>query len=208
MIIPFTTNAARSNAISYMRSELEKDKSLSNLLLKSVNVEAGDFVALSAQKLESSEIDNLSLTNAIPRLFESETLSVNKHPNIHKELASIIHEYLSNGAHACLLQNSLALKDDPWLGNAKSRIIFYRQEVYHLILPSSSPTEILDAIRESSNGVQFVGAIFWGGVGISNDLISSTDLEEIVRTTRSIIVSAFDGEGYLIWNSDWSHWKP
>ena len=103
-----------------------------------------------------------------------------------------------------------SLSGDPWLRRAKSRIVIYASEVYHLLTHADLDENIVrEAIRESKSI-----PIFIGGVGTvserassmtSRASISAEDLRAFANSLSFLFVLAYDGEGYLCWSKDSSH---
>jgi hypothetical protein len=122
-----------------------------------------------------------------------------------EDLASYILNYLEAGEErVCVFENHLGRLTDPWLLQAESRVLFLGEEVYHVV---SAEVVDLDSIKAAINEAEDVTLLIgvlsvWPqGSRLSPERreISDEDLRVLAEGAEKIIVSAYDGEGYLIW---------
>ncbi len=105
----------------------------------------------------------------------------------------------------CIFENEAASASYPWLQTAKSRVMTYEEEVYHLVLSgNAADSEITEAIREAGSiAPPTIGALTpWLGNSVPSDPIgelAAGDLAAMARMAQAIMVRAYDGESYLIW---------
>jgi hypothetical protein len=131
-------------------------------------------------------------------------------PNTEPELVDSVKTRLVDADHFSLLENSLAAPSDPWLERAKSRILVHGDEVYHLASHTEQTYEdVLNAVSEANNVTGLVGMVgrIPGGAASPSvaGSISSAALEIIGRSAECVFVSAYDGEGYVIWEERITH---
>ena len=121
-------------------------------------------------------------------------------------LASYIWEYLKEDENRlCLLENYHASSTDPWLERRKSQVVFLDTKVYHVATKvSGSADEVLNAIREAHGNWIFMGVLaqvqnskYW----LDASTIVIDDLKDVVAHATHVIVGAFDGEGYVVWQA-------
>ena len=204
----------RASAVQYMRGQLGQGKSLAKTLLETVDFGEGDIIALSPTPLSSTETiqfdsGHTPQTHVKPERikFGDRTHLAVPTPNANQQLAAMIYDALGNLQSVCFLENFLAEAHDGWLERAKSRIVTNGNEVYHALfsLDRCDKDKIEVAIREWHYLPTSIGA--FGNMDdeasayiTSEKTITKGQLTAFARTVQSVFVSAYDGEGCLVWN--------
>ena len=200
----------RDAAFAHINDKLANGRTLSRLLLKAIQHKVGKYTYLSPKQLTSVECLQFELGHTVapsaPRAIRVGNITgvASSKVNTQKELAEHIRQWLIDPAHFVLLQNFLAESSDNWLLRAKSQICVCGTEVYYSLLHSDRSNDTISAaIREAEDGHNFVGMVGCipdgSPIHISVQQLSLTDLERIASSAECIFVSAYDGEGYLIW---------
>jgi hypothetical protein len=85
----------------------------------------------------------------------------------------------------------------------QSRMVFFNEEVYHVINRSSNESEIIRlTIREADTSIHLVGVGCPNHAVLLDPAISEVSVDDLLRIASevtSIVVEAFDGESFLIW---------
>jgi hypothetical protein len=100
-----------------------------------------------------------------------------------------------------VFEDSEARPGDPWLSATRSVTRVYGTEVYH-IARAITPDGVGDAMSDAESSWSLIGGLvdrFSGWEHPAEDRITDMDMQELVLSTVAIVVSAFDGEGYVIW---------
>jgi hypothetical protein len=119
------------------------------------------------------------------------------------ELAEIVRNYVKEPDGCAILENTLAKPTDPIIAKSKAQLAIFRNEVYHALPSGDYPTEVVeDFIRLPRYSVALTGFLTrfkWP----EHDRVELTeyDLKVIVKQTQSIIISVFDDEGFIIWQT-------
>jgi hypothetical protein len=193
-------------ALTYVRDQLATGKTLSGFLSQAVQRSTGELSYMTPRPLDSAEALEFEIGHTFdfssPRAVTVGNISgaLYPTPNTEKELVDSIKSRLVDTDHFCLLENSLAAPSDPWLHQAKSHVLPYGDEVYHL---ASYSEHVLNAVSEATNVTGLVGMVgrmpdaasVLGGA----QHLSLAELEAIGMSAECIIVGAFDGEGYVMW---------
>jgi hypothetical protein len=95
-----------------------------------------------------------------------------------------------------VLENALARVGDPWLVHAKSRNLFFNQEVYHAC-SSCEASEIEAVFRDAASGWMIIGYLAANIHFDDRSELSRCDLLSLADHVEYIVVSAFDGDGYI-----------
>ena len=210
MIAHLQNGIERNSAIEYMWEELKQGKTLASLVLRSVNLSKGTIESLvpdSYDPLEISQFDRGHVVGGGERQsFKLGTISGVAIPKIgvREGLAELIRTLLDSES-LCLLENHLAKVGDSWLSRAKSRLATHGAEVYHFLTAADcDAAKVCEAILESSHP-----PLSWGALGriptsrlASNPkqiALTTDELKRFAETVRRVFVSAYDGEGYLVW---------
>ncbi len=212
MINILADETARTSAIEYFWEKLGQGNSLASLVLRAVNFDSGTVASLcpnSYDRLEITEFDRgHTIGRASPQPFKIGRVSGLAIPKVtmQEELAELICTYLDFEG-VCLIENPLARLGDPWLDRAISRFATYESEIYHLVAsPDCDAGKVLQAIVESS-----YSPLSWGALGripmncLISDLngvgLRSEGLKKFAENVRCLFVSAYDGEGSLVWQT-------
>jgi len=200
----------RGFALAYVEDQLASGKTLSSFLLLAVQRQDGELSYLSPRPLSPTEAVQFETGHTFdyhsPVAMKVGNMSGIAYPtpNTTQELGQFLQKELCEADRIALLENSLAASSDPWLERAKSRVLVHEDEVYHLALCTEKTNDnIMSAIREANNALSTVGMVgrMPGAVAslASAKHLSSAQLEMIGIHAECVFVSAFDGEGYIIW---------
>lgn len=212
MTISLRDETTRASAIEYIWEQLRQGKTLAALVLRSVNFSKGTVASLvpdSYGPLETSEFDRGHVIDQGGRqTIKVGTISGIAVPkaNVRKELAELICTLLDSEG-LCLLENPLARVGDSWLNRAKSRLATHGTDVYHLLTAADcDAAKVCTAIIESSHppvswgalGRIPTGRLVCGAEGLT---LTTDELKRFAETVRCLFVSAYDGEGCLVWRA-------
>ena len=206
-------------AIMYIRECLADGNTLAKNLLASLDLSAGN-VTTSLPKDANIEQAKTNFNWAVlPEAPESELVhytmedgrKATMKPKYEEDSQTVqaIQEYLQGELeNLCVFENSIAEACDPqiYIRNKASKLWTFENEVYHILVGGKiSEVRIRKAIKEASNAWPlFIGALT-SFPGQRNDysqkkVLNTNDLEVLAKRTQKLIIGAYDGEGYLIWN--------
>lgn len=122
-------------------------------------------------------------------------------------LADYVKDFLEAGENrACVFENYLYRRRDFFAAEAKSRVLYYGDEVYHVVDGRGTGLdEIRAAIDEAKGPTISVGvlAVLPRGYRLlpteGKDALTEDDLAALSVGARSIAVGAYDAEAYLVW---------
>ena len=206
------TDSARSVAIAYVQRQLAQGKSFSSLLLTSLDLSGGGtFIALTPDEYSQNQVVELDLGHIIgvgtPRRIRVGNVSGIAHPtpNADGQLTELVSQLLEGPDYYCVLENPLAASQDTWLARAKSRVITYESDVYHLLTYTErDEVSVGEAIREAHSLPTFTGAV-GKAPGASESFLSKRkgvtldELRAFASSVTFLFTLAYDGEGYLCW---------
>jgi hypothetical protein len=203
----------RELALAYVEDQLGSGKTLSSFLLRTVQRKDGELSYLSPRPLSPTEAVQFENGHTFDYSSPVEMKVGNisgifyPTPNTAQELGQFVQKRLSGADYIALLEDCLAAPSDPWLERAKSRVLVHEGEVYHLALCSEQThDDILNAIHEADNVLRMVGMAgrVPGAIAslASAKQLSLEQLEMIGINAECVFVSAFDGEGYVLWEKN------
>ena len=120
-------------------------------------------------------------------------------------LAVKVQEFLSEAEnHVCVFEDPLARAGDPVLRNVDTRYVEFGAEIYHLILNSDSDLTYIRKVLKRAKGIPtFVGVFTeWQASRAEKSPLnfSKKDIKALATRAQKLVVGAFDGESYLIWD--------
>lgn len=203
-----------SEATKYIYECLKDGKTLSKYLLEKLDLKSGKittFLPADISDEEAKQFTEGKLKEPPPQTHKHITAEDGTKwkmvPKLDMSfwLVTAIQTFLSNGEkRCCIFEDANAQPNDPYLASMKTRFLTFNKEVYHFLSWEDLDAErILQTIRHAESWL-FIGAMtsipkekdFYLEVG----KITSDELSALAERTEKIIIGAYDGEGYLIWN--------
>jgi hypothetical protein len=205
-------------AIKYIEKCLGSGNKLSQALLKVCDFKKGRVITVLPGFVNYEYINDFEV-GILPKTLEAEarnaTAEYGSHwtsvmvpePSIISWLSTEVCRFLKAAAtRLCIFENTLAKAGDSWISKEKPQIFTFNEEVYHFLLNQDAENEkIRDTIR-SAECPLFIGVMTSlpseRSFPQSGQEVSLEDLEVLAEGTEKIVVGAYDGDGYLIWNRD------
>lgn len=106
--------------------------------------------------------------------------------------------------HVCIFENALIEPSYPIVKKWKARYAIFKKEIYHLLY-SQSPIEQIKKLLTVSRATYppLIGILTsWNdklNLNQNPEFLDEEQINNLVKSTSSLIVGAYDGEGYLIW---------
>lgn len=193
-------NDVTQKALPFFKEYLGYGKTFSQLFLKGHSLNLGEIFSYFPHDIDLSGISNFRHSV----LFSQHT----KTSSYQSEdvLVAIIKQFLARGKNnICIFEDSNAKPTDPYFLNLKLDIpwLGHADEVYYILNNDMNAKEkIFQVIRHASSWLT-IGAL----VSLRSEIkfsfaqkkITNNQLKLLARDTTSIILGAYDGEGYLIW---------
>jgi len=121
-----------------------------------------------------------------------------------RALALEVDQYLSAGdRRVVIFEDVLARPGDKWLETSPLRIAPYADEVYYLLIAEDIGTERIARTVAAGLGTYHALGLFSELAGVnlpSPNRLSRQDINAIVKFSRAMVVGAFDGESFLLFN--------
>ncbi len=196
-----------------IRSVLEWGNTFARLMLREVPLNTGTVVAVFSSPVDQSKLNEFEYGGKLPLPAKETWIGA---PNIFLMIptptsdscfVSIVQDFLqANPLHMCLCEDALARSTDSGLAKRKSRIYFFNQEVYSVLLFIDHKDDvILQANRETHSLPYFISALIAQPKQLFSTepmrgVFTQDTLTVLARNVKSLIIGAYDGEGYLVWN--------
>jgi hypothetical protein len=131
-----------------------------------------------------------------------------EHPiqKVTDEALSLIERNLkSDAVNICVFEDQLAAPGDPWLSRSRLRHTVLARTVYYPVLAGDSREVLATTLRSARRLDLFLCAlakirenciVSWLGSSVCEQ-----DIVTLASGTTSIITSAYDGEGFVIWEA-------
>jgi len=199
-------------AISYIRSILADGKTLAkqltNLPLESGHVYAylpNDVSPEAARKFESGGIIPLA-DDSVAEIQGIKIVPVRTHElgiESYKRLLSFISKYLHGSNCYAVFEDDSATPYDPWILSYQGPFFMYGSEVYHFLTSHTRDTDTIAAVKSHAYSRLLI-AVLTTVNGMPDIQIRENVTPQVLQVfadnTSHIIVSAYDGEGELIWS--------
>jgi hypothetical protein len=190
---------AGPRALSYVKSELSTGGPLSRLLLDRVSSAEGLVSVLVPVGLQITDDTNFG-----DALSPSKTKSIGwvKKPTLKEALAALIRDFLiEHNERVCLFEDQAATRGFPYVERLDTRIMYSNSHVYHALVCEDDLARIEETIRSIRSWLTV--AALSTSANTANRARGARGgepaLNEVAKNASSVIVGAFDGEGYLIW---------
>ncbi len=174
--------------VEYVKSRLDLGGTLSRKILEIVETQTAMAYTYLPVSGGAEEITRFSSCGIADPAVSRSALS--------DEIAAFL---LEKENRFLILQNSSARKGDAWLPQAKSKVLYYHDEVYHLISSQDLGT-ISTLLSEGSNTWLNVG-FFVDTPEINSFLrveLSEDEISAFSRSCRKIFVDAYDLDGVVL----------
>jgi len=178
--------------LTYLRQCLDGGKVLSHLLLRDVDLSAGSTTTYLPAGLDVADLHDFSQGGKASlgrtRRWVTGALA--------KSLSAI------GPSGLVLLEHDLAMAGDPWLKRRGLRWAAFRDDVYFVCAFTDSRADINETLSHMAAQV-----VRGAAARVPRELLPGSGnvlaprlIEAVAKETRLIVVSAFDGEGYVLWN--------
>jgi hypothetical protein len=207
-------------AIDFIKKErLAVGHTLANLLLDTLDLDSGRVSVFFPAGLSVDELEHdFEGGDRLPFPPESEWIHYVQDDGLKMVMAPIpkaesdlieialAHVRASEG-HLCILENPLASRGDPWISRAKTRVLFFLDEVYHLAQGTSvGERGIREALTEAETAWETIGALTSlppeKAISARQRKLTLEQVKLMAERTVKLFTVAYDGEGYLIWHRD------
>jgi len=215
VIAKLDTEPLRGRALAFFKHRLGDGKQLGMALVERVSAAKGSLASVGPIQAATNaaanfEVGQVLATGEVPDWIAIGDVSGFAYPKetSERELAELISKVLEAPQSMCLLEHPLASRGDPWLKRAKSHILTCGDDVYHLLTHNlRAIADVESAIAEADHPPSFLGACGHQTEGFSGpppplSTISSDDIFNFASSASCVFVSAYDGEGYLLWNCE------
>ena len=197
-----------TKAIHYLLKEnLRYGRTLSQFLLNRLSsYRLGRITTYLPEHVSLTKLSNFKSGGVIlPSPGDKKPTPYEHNPIISSWLLPVIQTFLTSGNNHCFFieDNEASLGDD-WLQQCPTKILYHRNEVYHLLKgPSVEKREIIDMFSWNGSWI-FVGILSKLQLPFptapNQDNLTSRDLACLAKEAAKIIVAAYDREGFLIWH--------
>jgi len=197
-------------AINYVKEIIDAGLSLSSKIGNAIELSKGCVFTFFPNGINPTNLYDFKAGGKMPESKE-ETWRRGKDViakpvlNTNACLVNMIHEYLQKERdNICIFENFNSSRSDPWSEREKVNLFFYKDEVYHLLSNKTLSTKSIgQEIYDSGTVYHFLGVMsslpIENQKAIESHELSDTEWDIVVRNLKRIIVGAYDGESYLIW---------
>jgi hypothetical protein len=202
-------------AIRYIRESLQDRRTLSRYLLQNTDLDQGRVTTVLPSNVSDESAKQFTIGGKLPLPLERSIFHykdphgkqwrVEPTPSSAGVLTTIIQTYLNaGGQRLCLFEDEWRQPEYPAIKRIGTRILFFQNEVYHVLTERDIDRNIIAQTVKNANGDVIIGVM----MPLSKDIvlhykeraINQEQLQALAVCTEKIIIGAYDGEGYLIWS--------
>jgi hypothetical protein len=179
-------------AVPYLRSSLSDGNSLSQLVLKSLDLSIGEVSTFLPPGADSQASQNFD-TGGLLKSSDSEKVAV----------ATIAEQLQVPRSTTFVAEHALARCTDPGVQANLAKWFCYQNEVYYWIADASvSDGDVRQVLRNGRSWLNTGFVCSVRSVGeVQDELTNPTlrTLNDLAQGVVLILVRAYDGEGYIFW---------
>jgi hypothetical protein len=196
--------------IKFFKDNLDVKNALSSGLLNLVDFKSGIFFTLLTSGSDLERLYEFKSGVILPQnpIIVTETDGKKSRsqeiPTIKEELSDFLyHKISSNPKLSCIFDEVTLSPDDSSLEEfyEKKSVYLYKNEIIYVIRePNKNHEFISDCIWNSFSFWHSVGALTEADCfKTDSNILSLEDIQTICNTATMILVGAYDGEGYVLW---------
>lgn len=194
-------------AVEYVEEQLLLGNTLARYILKEQDLKNGNVITFLPSGTNQNELMNFKegiLKEPSERILLKNSSVMVPKPNMDNELTQIIEDYLKNKKNSiCIFEDALLRPKDPVVSKIDTDILIINEEIYHFVSGNNINREkIKKTVRRASSWLFIailVSCLHEISVLHKNGPIKQSDLLILAKRVDKIIIGAYDGEGYLIW---------
>jgi hypothetical protein len=193
-------------SVDYIKSILKHGNTISSYLLKNCDLEKGKVITFLPFDVSKEDAKQFTFGGKFKYSTESAKM-LPMPPNIYDYLVEVIQSFLKKGkGRLCIFEDKTSLPNDPLISLKDTRIFICESEVYYILCKEDAGNieKINDTIWDSDSHWHFVCVMTSvskeNSVLKNNKKINHNDLKLLAERAEKIVIGAYDGEGFLIWN--------
>lgn len=205
-------------ATEYIRKCLDDRNTLARYLLQKLDLGRGRVVTFLPSDVTAEAAKQFTTGGKLPMPPESQWRYAEGEgskwtmvpiPDTDSYLVAIIEAFLSaKEGRVCIFEDALSRPNDPILSRSAARLLTFHNEVYHFLSGRAvKSSQIRQTIRQAKSIPLFIGALTsvpekssFSHKARKITITSDERLRGLAARSEKIVVGAYDGEGYLIWN--------
>ncbi|MFA6915653.1 MAG: hypothetical protein WC222_04595 [Parachlamydiales bacterium] len=177
---------------------------LSSEILQQINLKTGIFYTFLPQDLTDNQLYGFSYGGVLSELEEKKIpqyLNFFPTPNTDLQTALFIGEFLSlNNNNAVIFEDVSARATDSNIGIEGTQTCIFNDDVYYIVQASFSIDLIKKCIFNCGEAWHFLCVLSKNVPKMDSTLVEE-DFKRIYSNVQYIIIGAYDGEGYIIWEN-------
>ena len=199
---------------AYIKETIPQRSTLWTYALKFCDLDKGKVFTYLPEGMDRKQLEEFKYGGKLPRNLKDRVfykqedgrqMVMEPKSNTDEFISSIVESFIQNDkSKICIFEDTLAKSSDPCINKIKTPYWTYDDKVFHFFHGENKRDLSVMDVLNSANSSYLV----WGAITSLNEqddlVIGKRDLEEddlikFAKGVEKIIVSAYDGESYLIW---------
>lgn len=195
--------------LKYVRSQLNAGQTLASKILTNVHFDEGYFFTLVSQDYHSDILYHFERGGILPQnpileyKLHNEKATYSIIPTIQDEMAAYLFNTLRTHPNfTCVFDDIIRTADSRWLMDLNNKHLLYSYENEPIfICRSNHEQKTIKLCLKKSNHIWYSLALITTTNlnNLQNKQLNRAEIRNICKQAQIIIVGAYDGEGYVLW---------
>jgi hypothetical protein len=191
-------------ASQYFIEQLQDGNTLAQILLQYSLLDTGRYFALLQQSADKSLVYNFRFGGILPQnplepiTFRGKIYPGRKKASSHQELVMYLKNAMGSQTY-CYFDDQMHRREDVVAKQYKAETLYYNEELYLFLQSANFSTERLEKMIRYADAQWYYMSVISEEEPGANQEISTEKLQRIASRTTHIVIGAYDGEGYLVW---------
>lgn len=201
----------QEETFEYFKESIGYPNTISREILKELNFQKGNFFTLLPKNANLENLYKFSCGGILPqnpiqqKSVDGQQSYYTIIPKIDMELSEFIYKIQTDSHMSSLFDDILTSPLDKDLGDLfYQHGVLYGSEIYYLLDKKDASVQLIKKCLKYSH-------TFGHSLGLlalvdfsnqSNNQLSMEQIKEIIFKTKMVFTQAYDGEGYIFWESD------
>ena len=175
-------------------------------ILEIIDFQQGEFYTLLPSRSKLDQLYDFNRGGIVPQISKgvaysnTSQTSFSKIPSIDDEVATVLFNNINNMGKCCIFDDVTRNFDSPiFKGTENCFRMNYRNQLYYYLDQDNMSVELISQCLKASNAIWHMLGIISRFQYEGNHEIKEDAIQAICSNISMILISAYDGEGYIFW---------
>lgn len=182
----------------YFKEHLDANTSFSNKIINNINFQHGTFFTFLPSDAAFEQLYDFEIGWILPPFGKNIQGNYEIIPTMNQEISEYIIDYVKFEDRLALFEHYNATPTDPHIVIEGIGITFFGNEVYYFANHKTSDKTIKKALQKTKM-IWHSLTLLAHGIESLPPQLTEEDLNNVCAHLTHVITTAYDGEGYIIW---------